>query len=289
MSRKSPDAKQADARRLVITAMLELQEVGYAGKPVENNPVQRLQNEVWPLWHLANYGPLPDATASSRSDRLRQREAARNAASDALAFWARQCWLMVPVERSEPGPDFSYLDDALAGSGELQFASAVEVPAGWIIAEAEELCASWSAEFIGPHPRWWQAVKVVENVPVQQPFAPRSTLTFSMKDPCRQPSESRRQFDRRARRALNEHLAMLDETSGASVPAPEPIAGSRPPAKLRRKLKALDHYLWLVLYQCCGWSLKRIGTVPYQVTENGIWKGAAEAAAAAGLKLRTKR
>jgi hypothetical protein len=103
-----------------------------------------------------------------------------------------------------------------------------------------------------------------------------------MNQPDQLEDETLQDFKSRARKAFNVYLKGLSLRKQI-----------RPDRRKRvmpkRKEPKLDHYEWLVLYQCCGWRLAQIREhYPHVGTLPAIWMGIRDKAGILRLALRPR-
>jgi hypothetical protein len=259
-------AKQEKAQINFLRALLEIYTSGYAEETVTGNPLQILRDKVWPMWHAAMHEPVPTKRRRNYLDFLAERDSTDVGVSEQFARWAADCSL---VESDQ--------DDK---------------PAGWVIAYANQICRAWSKTELGQdEPLWWarrfrqssgiETEGAVTLPSVESTVARSSGMFVPMDYPSPRLDEPWKEFRRRAKSALVAHLLILEHTQHFTVP--EAIGNSRRAAGIpRRKRDGLEHYRYLALYQCCGWSLKRIAA-PHRLTEQAVSQGLREKAALVGL------
>jgi len=278
------EAQRERAHLLFLKALLEIEKHGFADQPVEGNPIRLLREQVWPMWHEVMHRPVhparvkqdpgpPRTTRRNFIDFLADRERETRDLTELLDRWATAC-------------RFIELDDA----GQLR-------PAQWMIEYARQICSSWSrTELAQDKPLSWATrsretesagTEGVSPAAAAMPITP-SYLAIPMDHPIPLPGESSGQFKKRARRALTAYL-YISEHAPALGAVPGIAAGSTRAARPRdRKLDGLDHYRWLVLFQCCGWPLNRISASASHQTPQAIWQGCAAKATLVGIKIRAK-
>ena len=257
-----PDNRKAElARTQFLLASLNL-----ALQGIHGSPWLILRDHVFPKWkeilNPKGSGPMRYLDYLERQAGSAHRTAE---ARSLLDSWATDCWLVERVDHS------------------------MLAPAGWIVDEAWRCCEQWD------RPRG--ANYGVEAIPfladmdagplVPPPSTPgvgSSVLIVPMDNPSRGGDESWPAFRRRARNALNLHLRRLALRESASRATPK---GAR---NIKTRAYKLDHFDWLVLYQCCNWSLLQIQReYPYVTTVQAVWMGLSEKALLIGLAIRPKR
>jgi hypothetical protein len=221
-----------------------------AEEQIPNNPHTALVEEVLPEWRIAGSKPAP-ATARFRFQTGTSNEAAKRAARrrKIIEQWARRFWLL--------GTD-----------GE---------PADWIVAHAEELCQKLSCE--------WRDGPTRLGHPNVHPGQGFHQLSFHMTDASPRPGEAFADFRKRARQALTVYLRHLESTYGlkkAVVRAGPKIAGNFSP-------RSLEHFRWLVLYQCCKWKVDEIRAVSGHIEFDAVYTAIALKADSLQISLRPSR
>lgn len=276
------DAQRERSRLLFLKALMEIEKSGFGGLSVDGNPIQLLREQVWPKWREVMHHPPrsgvkqyldpPRNRRRNYIEFLAEQEQEATALDELFDRWANDCRLME-------------LDDA----GKTR-------PAQWVIAYARQICWAWSRTELGEDkPLSWTARLSGQEdrehlqsagAEARPPAAPTS-LTFPMEPAIPEEGESWRGYTRRARRSLNAYLRILEHTQTLGTPAPITI-GSTGAARTRvRKLDGMDHFRWLVLFQCCEWPLKKIEAASLR-TPQAIWQGIAEKAKLVGIKIRAK-
>jgi hypothetical protein len=232
------------------------------------NPWNRLRWEAFPKWQEAM-----DPTPPPHSDQLRrvyrgylaakEDAARREAACKAiLEAWAIECWL---VEQTG-GPALK--------------------PAGWIVEEAQDCCQLWNRPAGGDTPGSLAGsvgTAFSKGLPPPPWLEPFGGLTIPMDNPRRRDDETWPDFKKRARKALTRHLKRM---SGGKDPWPAVPKTLQVP---KARSPKLDHFEWLVLYQCCAWRLAAIRALyPHVGTDSAIYMGLKEKADLIGLALRPR-
>jgi hypothetical protein len=250
-----PASKLDLAREDFISAMMRLAE-----EQIPNNPHTALVEEILPKWQVAGSTPATAEHLTSRRHRFRwasaeerakQAEARKQARLQIIEKWTLRFWLV--------GTDGK--------------------PADWIVKYAELLCQTLSGE------RRDGATRLGHPSGDRGPAI--MLLPVLMKDPFPRDNEPFAEFKKRARHAVTAHLKRLEKThalKNAVAPVAAKLAASPSPRKL-------DHCRWLVLYQCCAWTLADIKEKYGQHVndDNAIWKGVQRKAQVLGIKLRPKR
>jgi hypothetical protein len=250
-------SKSDIARTCFLQALHDIERHG-----IEGNPLQVLKQDV--LSKLSDIKKNSEGRSAYERRFYSDVAACKQAFSEALDHWARDCWLVVPSR---------------TGTG--------VIPAKWVLTYAKALCDEWiegrSGSGVMP---WWTRQF---QLPAE---GQGGVLCIPMDDPSCRPDEPLKDFKKRVRKAVTAYLR--NREAGRSLDAPLPLSNGRkasgdiPGTQTPR----LDHYKWLVLYQCCRWSLEvireespRLGTASL-LTTVGIWRGVQRAAALVGLKLR---
>ena len=260
------------ARNKFLIALLEIERSGIKGSPVDGNPLQLLRQEIWPTWHDAMY-PKHDATCPNLRGARRKPypgvrgdiEKRNSGIAEGFDQWAEKCRLV-----------------------ELDKGGALR-PAGWAVKFAYESCKTWSKEKLGipSGPPWWvRANQSSSPVDLESSTVTASYVSFHVDDLSRRPGESRKQHKRRFLKAAS---ARFEQICGCGdFGAPAGFGGRTKPRKKVDEAESdpLQHYKWLILYQCCGWEQSKIAKPPYQRTKQAISAGLRSAANAIGLDVR---
>ena len=258
--------KQEEAQIKFLRALLEIYKFGYAEKTVAGNPLQVLRDEVWPKWHAAMHAPVPKERTGNYLDFLAERHRTDVAVSELFAQWA---------------VDFSMLE-----------LDQENKPSAWVIAAANQICRAWSKTELGQEePLWWASrlrqssgIETYGGVTLTSVEPSATGIFVPMDYPSPRLDEQWKEFRRRAKNALVAHLDILEHTQ--HFVDPEVIGTSRRGAKSpRRKRDGLEHYRYLVLYQCCGWPLKDIAG-RHGPTLQAVSQGLREKRALLGLAVR---
>ena len=255
------DDKQRRARLCFLIALLTIDKEGVAGFPVDQNPIQVLESRVLPAWKSASVLEAPRRNFVKYLEMTAQRDRTR---SRLLNEWATEFKLV--------GPDGQ--------------------PLSFIVDEARRLCEAWSTEAS----RTNRQFSTIPPMPFAEPNkdfisldrpneAAPTLLVVPMRDAARLPGETRAQFEKRARRALNKYLKdlrLLDDLA-----APQPIESSR---KRQPKVPSvkLEHFIWVALFLCCDWPLRRISAAYYNLSAPAISRAVAEKAELIGIRRKQK-
>jgi hypothetical protein len=250
---KTPADKLRMAQQDFILAMYELGDQG-----IPNNPLSALVEEVLREWQSA--GTVSPGTpkrfrylSSEQSDAIGA--ARRERRKQIIEDWARRFWLL--------GTD--------------------RQPADWIVAYAQKLCQKLSGEWREGPTRLGR----LNSAPGEPAPAHKwiGLLAIPMADPDPREGEPFCEFKKRARRALTVHLRALATKQVRQFTAP------RPP-KVVSKIEShrLDHFKWLVLFQCCEWQQHRILTkYSYVGSYQAISVAIRRTAALLGISVRQVR
>lgn len=233
-----------------------------ASQQIPRSPFVRLHDEVLPRWMevltatrivgLQRY--IRNGNINENSERT-QAETKR-----LLESWASDCWLVDNVDNRRP--------------------------AGWVVEKAQRICELWHrpigiTQGIGAA-AYSTDRQTASDIRLPPPLG-GDKLHVPMDNPSRQSDETLHEFKLRARKAFNLHLKRLASQEAHN----RQIRGGtlEPKAKASR----LDHYAWLILYQCCGWPLKDIREVyPYVDTAQAVWNGLSDKARRVGLVIRPR-
>lgn len=243
-----------------LLAALEIEKYGYEGKPVEGNPLQVLRNRVWPEWHRAMHSQRPVSAKRNYLKFLAHKDEKTGAISGMIDEWATECWL---VEADQNG---------------------VLRPARWAVEYAQQLCEGWSRTKLGQdNPLWWQK-GLREKRAAGNDCEVSPDVAIWIEAP--RPGESPKDYRRRVRPAINAQLHIIEHTSDFGGIG----AKGKGRKKRLRKRDGLEHYRYLVLYQCCKWSLKMIieSAKPEELSGQRISQGYRSAAKLVGLQVRPK-
>jgi hypothetical protein len=249
----SPSGTEVEAARLnFIVAMHEL-----ANEDIPNNPLSTLVQEVWPEWQRSGANPVTISTrfryisAKERRDREATTCGRRR---EIIEQWARRFGLVSGVE-----------------------------PADWIVSYAENLCLKLSGELREEPTTLGQHGSAQDQKRQAPPWL--GGLLVPMADPYQREGESIAQFKKRARRALTVHLHAFAGKRDPKLTASE---GKKRTGKCEPQ--KLDHFKWLVLFQCCRRKLREIRANHTHIdSDQAIWLGVKRMAALVGITLRSKR
>jgi hypothetical protein len=259
-NKASFDSTPRMAKRQFIDKLLELYE-----RKIPDNPIQKLQTDVWPNWHKLTHDPRPRGWRGMCLKRDLHKEAWQ-----LLSRWAVEFSLIEVIDANEY--------------------RAVE----WLVIFAQLLCTDWSRGELKlkapPTNRWRRLEDSSEILEAEQ--TRQDALIIPMDCPTRRQGETWKQFGIRAARALREHLFVLQNSSDLATPSPfKPKSrGYKTP---RERQFDPNHFEWLILYQCCKWPLAKIyDHMPVKVgTPDGraIYQALKDKSLRLGLLLRRSR
>jgi hypothetical protein len=255
------------ARKSFFLAMEELHDHNITPNPWKALrkvfPVWHEQRRTQPTWHRRHVtrpaGQRPGYVSTEERTLIGQQQ--REAARKILEQWARRFGLVTEDDRGKP------------------------VAAGWVLGLAETSFEQWAgmASDHSDYPRIGPPLSELSVAQRKQLLG--GFLIIPMAEPLRLAEESWSQFKKRARAALTLYLRRGERTLDAKTSAKgsSGLAG-------KRKAQQHDHYVWLVLYQCCQWTLKRIMEEygPHVSSEQAIWNGISNKARLIGIRLRPK-
>jgi hypothetical protein len=158
-------------------------------------------------------------------------------------------------------------------------------PANWVVEEAQKSCEVWSRpEGAESAPAvWFRSLGGATHLAAPPGWI--ESVVIPMESARRGDDETWKAFAKRLRRAVKIYVRTLarEERKKQRTPKKERVPG-------KRSRHELDHFEWLVLFQCCGWRLKDIREVyPHVSSLDAIWKGLQSKAQLIGLTVRPKR
>jgi hypothetical protein len=230
------------------------------------DPWYQLRSEIFPKWREVMASQPTEKTGRIRpfyhqglglnDDKIR-----KSATCTALLeTWARDSWL---VEQTNGQPCR---------------------PADWIVSRAQHCCELWDAPPTAS-PRIGEFLGYIG--PFDGLLPPKfdvKGLIIPMDEPRQRSDESCLEFTKRARKAFNRHMKRLS-VGNALEPTTPP---AKPP--LKPAPRNLNHFQWLILYQCCKWPLSKIRSrYPHVGTDQAIYMGLKEKAKLIGIALRRRR
>lgn len=224
------------------------------------SPLKRLLEEFYSEWKAASSNP------DSRYVSARLREQAAQTTRGVLKQWAAACNLVSADSGSTPDWLIDYVGAYLK-----------ELERSWLGADVSRM-------FVPQKPQ-----RATLALPSNQ-AGRREALWLPMPNPEPLSGETWAQYRRRACKALKAHWIARQRGHKKPRSVGHENGGRRSSAE-----GSLDHSGWFILYQCCGWSLKRIGDCPWydrrggQNVEPTIWQGVQSIAERAGLKVIRKR
>jgi hypothetical protein len=226
----------------------------------DRSPLKRLSEEFYSEWKAAFSNP------DSRYVSARQREQAVYTARGILKQWAAACNLVSADSVSTPDWLIDYAEAYLK---ELERSGLGAAAHGMLVPQRPQ--------------------RVTLALPSNQ-AGRREALWLPMPNPEPLFGESWVQYRRRACKALKVHWKAGQQGHKKPRSVGHEHVGRRSSVE-----GSLDHSGWFILYQCCGWSLKRIGGCSWydrrggQNVEPTIWQGIQGIAEQAGLKAIRKR
>lgn len=225
----------------------------------EGTPWNLLRKDVLPAY-LAKKGPMSlaggDGARASYVQFCEERDRRSTAFESCLEDWAINC-------------KFVELND------QQQL-----TPAAWMIKLATYECNKWSEQPAATL-QWWKQIREVEKRPTTVQEAEYITFAVAGGE-RRSPGETVAEYKKRVRRSLNDYLNQRCRETHEDFGSPSSFSGARARSRPVRKRDRLEHYRWLALYQCCGWTETKIGK-RYHRTQQTVSEGVRLAAHNVGL------